>query len=366
MQRYMNQYGRYRPPHTSQGGYARRAFTLIEVLVVVAIIALLVAILLPSLHRAREEAKATACANNMRQGTQGVITVLLETGMRKERWNTNFGWATQSLKVNKGQADIFSCPSDPAPRPMPAVICKLNGGDRGTTAGDGIFNRTLRQGNDLWRTDIQDDVDADRFGGDAYNDHEGHDLLVEYQAVPGQRTTQAKVLDRAGGIRFDVYSYKGGSIWIDAAGGMGPSPVPLLWLSYSPNASAGLATVKGTPALLVEAAKPGVFAETLGGFKQDNLPWPLRFRHGGRANDGLLRGCDYTIDPQYPDPARRLSRSRVDLQYEPREKMNVSYIDGHLERLAHWQMFDLSTTPTPAPVARVWFGNRRGGEYLSY
>jgi prepilin-type N-terminal cleavage/methylation domain-containing protein/prepilin-type processing-associated H-X9-DG protein len=51
--------------------FRRCGFTLIEVLVVVAIIALLVAILLPSLTRAREQGKAIVCSNNLRQIANG-------------------------------------------------------------------------------------------------------------------------------------------------------------------------------------------------------------------------------------------------------------------------------------------------------
>src|SRR4051812_335199 len=58
---------------TRQIRFEARGFTLIEVLVVVSIIALLIAILLPSLAKARKIARNAVCQTNLHSIGQGLI-----------------------------------------------------------------------------------------------------------------------------------------------------------------------------------------------------------------------------------------------------------------------------------------------------
>ncbi|MFO0913791.1 MAG: DUF1559 domain-containing protein [Pirellulales bacterium] len=88
-------------------------FTLVEILVVIAIIGILIALLFPAVNAARSAAHRTACASNMRQIGLGVLG--FETAQGKfpegQRWvsrtapnNVSYSWAALTLPFVEEQA----------------------------------------------------------------------------------------------------------------------------------------------------------------------------------------------------------------------------------------------------------------------
>ncbi len=94
--------------------HTRRGFTLIELLVVIAIIAILAAILFPVFASAREKARQTTCASNMKQ--LGLAIIQYEQDYDEilpynVATNKGAGWAHQIYPYVKAKA-AYTCPDD--------------------------------------------------------------------------------------------------------------------------------------------------------------------------------------------------------------------------------------------------------------
>lgn len=118
----LNRFGKKMPPHTD----LTTGFTLVELLIVIAIIAVLASVLFPTILFVRENGRRTACLSNERQLG---LALLQYASDHDESWpsgstsigssSPGAGWGGQCYPYVRS-AEVFRCPDDAAPSNLTA------------------------------------------------------------------------------------------------------------------------------------------------------------------------------------------------------------------------------------------------------
>ena len=323
-----------------RGGRGRTAFTLTELLIVIAVIALLMTMAIPTISRAAASARSVKCQKNLASIAQAYnIFKTREVLLDSEEVFSPSTWRTALHPIIGGQDAPYYCPEDEDPEytlPVttiriygyPALLYEVQLFDTHPYWLEGAHNDFLPDKPGLWR--VNDDVynggALDRYNMPPYTPGEDPNVSWwiiedqrygdEYQYATGDQDfndMNIRVTDLGGGI-YDIEGFHGdagynygivdeeGNETRESGGKIGPLMMEGKGGSYGVNWMATKFNRGHVKILVMDFPEEVVYA----GSRLMSIPsnWDQQeIRHLGRINYAMTDGSVHTARPEEIDPS---------------------------------------------------------------